>query len=58
MACPPWWNLTTQSAEHIVERELCLYLLGWNKSCSILDDGDRDPTDETPSGDRRGGAKR
>jgi hypothetical protein len=26
---------------------LCLYLLSWAKSCSILDDKDRNPTDET-----------
>jgi len=29
-------DLTSQSAKHIVDRELCLYLLGWAKSCSIL----------------------
>jgi hypothetical protein len=40
-------DLTTQSANHIVDRELCLYLLGWAKSCSILDDRGRNPTDET-----------
>ena len=39
-------DLTTQSANHTADRELCLYLLGWAKSCSILDDRDRNPTDE------------
>ena len=43
-------NLTAQSANHVADRELCLHLLGWAKSCTILDDGDRNPTDETPSG--------
>jgi hypothetical protein len=30
-----------------VDRELCLYLLGWAKSCSILDDRGSNPTDGT-----------
>jgi hypothetical protein len=40
-------DLATPSANHIVDRELCLYLPGWAKSCSILDDRSRNPTDET-----------
>jgi hypothetical protein len=35
-----------------VDRQLCLHLLGWAKSCAILDDGGRNPTDETSSGGR------
>src|SRR3981081_3292859 len=40
-------NLTTQSVNCIVDTELCLYMLGWAKSCSILDDRGRNQTDET-----------
>jgi hypothetical protein len=38
MACPPLADLTAQSANHIADWELCLYLLGCAKSCSVLHD--------------------
>jgi len=47
MLCYGLADLTTQSANRIVNRELCLYLLSWAKSCSILDDKGRNQTDET-----------
>jgi len=40
-------DLITPSANHIAESKLSLYLLDWGKSCSILDDRGRNPTDET-----------
>jgi len=44
-------KLTTQSSKHIVDRELCLYLLGWAKSCSILDDRGGTARMRHPSGE-------
>jgi hypothetical protein len=51
-------DLTTQLANRIVDRQLCLYLLDCAKSCSILDDRGRNPTDETLTRDIDEGDKR